>query len=215
MTPIEGMDLYSLLTYKWAGLDPETGMPRGYVNGEISKDYGTIVNRGTIADLENHGSLKPVYFGSFRNNFSYRNLEFSFNISYQLGHKFLRNSFNNRWFIDQGVGHSDYALRWQKPGDEQWTDVPAFTYPNNLYASELYYISSPLVESSSQIKLRDIQLSYALTALNKVGLKNARIYAYMQNPGTIWRANKLGLDPEYGEAIPDPLSLSLGFNFNL
>lgn len=31
------MDLYSLLTYKWAGLDPEDGTPRGYLDGEISK----------------------------------------------------------------------------------------------------------------------------------------------------------------------------------
>ncbi|MDH5826297.1 SusC/RagA family TonB-linked outer membrane protein [Sphingobacterium faecium] len=215
LTPIEGMDLYSLLTYKWAGLDPETGMPRGYVDGEVSTDYGTIVNRGTIDDLENHGSLKAPYFGSFRNNLSYKNLEFSFNISYQLGHKFLRSSFNNRWFIENGRGHSDYALRWQEPGDELHTIVPAFTYPNNLYASELYYISSPLVESASQIKLRDIQLSYTLKELERVGLKNARVYAYVQNPGTIWRANKLGLDPEYGNAIPDPISVSLGFNFNL
>ncbi|MFD2903807.1 SusC/RagA family TonB-linked outer membrane protein [Sphingobacterium anhuiense] len=215
MTPIEGMQLYSLLTYKWAGLDPETGMPRGYVNGEVSDDYGTIVNRGTIADLENHGSLQPVYFGSFRNNFSYKNFELSFNISYQLGHKFLRSSFNNRYFIDNGIGHTDYSLRWQKPGDEKITNVPAFTYPNNLYASDLYYISSPLVESASQVKLRDIQLSYGFNSLKRVGLKNARLYAYIQNPGTIWRANKLGLDPEFGEAIPDPMSVSLGINFNL
>ncbi|MCS3556942.1 MULTISPECIES: SusC/RagA family TonB-linked outer membrane protein [unclassified Sphingobacterium] len=215
MTPIEGMQLYSLLTYKWAGLNPETGMPRGFVNGEVSEDYSTIVNRGTIEDLENHGSLQPVYFGSFRNNFSYKNLELSFNISYQLGHKFLRNSFSNRWFIDNGRGHSDYALRWQKPGDEQQTNVPAFIYPNNLYASELYYYSAALVEPADQIKLRDIQLSYNLHSLNRAGFKNVRLYAYIQNPGTIWRANKLGLDPEFGDAIPDPMSVSLGLNFNL
>ncbi|AIM38118.1 hypothetical protein KO02_16605 [Sphingobacterium sp. ML3W] len=215
LTPIEGLDLYSLLTYKWAGLDSETGMPRGYVDGEVSNDFGAIVNRGTIDDLENHGSLKAPYFGSFRNNFSYKNLEFSFNISYQIGHKFLRSSFNNRWFIENGRGHSDYALRWQHPGDELHTNVPAFTYPNDLYASELYYISSPLVESASQIKLRDIQLSYNLSSLKRIGLKNARVYAYVQNPATIWRANKLGLDSEYGEEIPDPMSVSLGINFNL
>ncbi|AIM37557.1 hypothetical protein KO02_13315 [Sphingobacterium sp. ML3W] len=215
LSPIEGMDLYSLLTYKWAGLDPENGMPRGYVNGKVSTDYGIIVNQSKVDDLDNHGSLQPVHFGSFRNNFTYKNMELSFNISYKLGHKFLRSSFNNRWFIDRGVGHLDYALRWQQPGDELKTDVPSFTYPNDLYASDLYYYSSALVESASQIKLRDIQLSYTLKELERVGLKNVRVYAYIQNPGTIWRANKLGLDPEYGDAIPDPLSVSLGFNFNL
>jgi len=215
LTPIEGMDLYSLLTYKWAGLNPETGMPQGYVDGQVSEDYAGIVNRSTVQDLENHGTLKPPYFGSFRNSFTYHKLEISFNISYQLGHKFLRTSFNNKLFIDNGVGHSDYALRWQQAGDEVRTNVPVFTYPNNLYASDFYRISSPLVESASQIKLRDLQLSYSLGALHKIGLKNMRVYGYAQNLGTIWRANKLGLDPESGNAIPDGLSISLGLNFNL
>jgi len=215
LTPIEGMDLYSLLTYKWAGLDPETGKPRGYVGGEISDDYGTIVNRSTIDDLQNHGTLRPRYFGSFRNGFVYKNLDLSFNISYQLGHKFMRSSFSNDAFIESGVGHSDYALRWKQSGDELRSNVPAFTYPNNFYASEFYRQSAALVESAGQIKWRDLQLSYTFSQLQKIGLKNMRIYAYAQNLGVIWRANKLGLDPEYGNSIPEPLSLSLGLNFNL
>src|SRR5690606_17074597 len=125
ITPIEGMDLYSLLTYRWAGLDPEDGTPRGYLNGEISKDYAALVNSSTVSDLDNHGPVMPLYFGSLRNSFHYGRVEVSFNIAYQLGHRFLRESFNNRFFIDNGVGHADFAARWQRPGDEQITDVPA------------------------------------------------------------------------------------------
>jgi TonB-linked SusC/RagA family outer membrane protein len=215
MTPIEGMDLYSQLAFKWAGLDPEDGMPRGYLNGEISKDYAALVNRATVDEVDNHGSLRPLYFGSFRNNFKLSTLELSFNIAYNLGHKFLRNSFNNRYFIDQGVGHADYAQRWQNPGDEARTDVPAFIYPNNLYASDLYYYSSALVEDASWIKLRDIQLSYSLPKIAHIPVKNARIYAYAQHFGTLWRANKQGIDPEFGKTVPDPFTLSFGINFNL
>ncbi|ERJ57345.1 hypothetical protein M472_01060 [Sphingobacterium paucimobilis HER1398] len=214
-TPIEGYDLYSLLTYKWAGLNPNTGMPRGYLNGEVSDDYFGIVYGSEVDDLDNHGSSKPTYFGSLRNGFTYKKLELSFNISYQLGFKFVRTSFYNSFFINNDVGHADYAKRWQKPGDEQWTNVPAFVYPNSSAASDLYYYSSALVERGDQIKLRDIQLSYNLGQLKRVGLKNARVYAYIQNVGTIWRANKLGIDPEYGMSVPDPMYTSLGFNFNL
>ncbi|AIM36176.1 hypothetical protein KO02_05305 [Sphingobacterium sp. ML3W] len=215
MTAVEGLDLYSLLTYKWAGLSPESGKPRGYLNGEVSEDYFALVYGAEIDDLENHGSSRPTYFGSFRNSFSYKNLELSFNISYQLGYKFIRTSFDNRFFINNDLGHADYAKRWQRPGDEKWTDVPAFVYPSSIPASEMYYSSSALVERGDQIKLRDIQLSYTLTQMNKIGVKNARVYAYVQNIGTIWRANKLNIDPEYGESIPDPMSISLGLNFNL
>ncbi|TJZ49867.1 SusC/RagA family TonB-linked outer membrane protein [Sphingobacterium olei] len=215
LTPIEGMDLYSLLAFPWAGLDAETGMPRGYYQGEVSTDYAAIVNDSRVSELENHGTLMPVYFGSFRNSFSYRSLECSFNIAFQLGHKFLRESFNNQFFIDSGIGHADYARRWQNPGDENSTDVPVFRYPNDYYASQLYYYSSALVEPASQIKLRDVQLSYNLGALGKRGIKNAKVYAYLQNLGTVWRASKLGIDPEFGGTAPDPFAVSIGMNINL
>ena len=214
MTPITGMDLYSQLAYKWAGLNPLTGAPQGYVDGVISDDYNQIVN-AKIGDLENHGSLTPLYYGAWRNTFRYRMLELSCNISYQLGHVFLRSSFSNDNFIFNGVGHSDYALRWQLPGDELTTDVPAFSYPNNSLASQFYEGSSALVENAGQIKLRDIQLSVSLNRSARFPLKNCRLYAYMQNICTLWRANKKGIDPEYGKSAPDPLSTSLGFSFNL
>lgn len=214
MTPIVGMDLFSQLTYKWAGLDPATGEPRAYLNGEISKDYIAITN-SKVADLENHGSLVPLYYGGFRNNLRYKNVDLSFNISYQLGHVFMRNSFSNANFLSSAIGHADYARRWQKTGDELTTDVPAFTYPNNMYGSQVYLGSSALVENAGQIKLRDIQLSYSFP--NKTGkkLKNLRLYTYIQNIGTIWRATKTGIDAEYGRSIPEPMSTALGFSFNL
>ena len=213
-TPIEGMNLYSLLTYKWAGLEPEDGTPRAYLNGEVSKDYFAITST-KVAELENHGSQIPVYFGSYRNSIRFRNLELSWNISYQLGHKFIRPSFYNATFLDMKVGHPDYALRWKKAGDELITDVPSFTYPNNSAGSEVYKSSSVMVENAGQIKLRDIQCSLQVPQLAIYGLKNLRVYGYIQNVGTVWRGNKKGIDPEYGSWVPDPLMCSFGLNFNL
>ncbi|PTX11841.1 SusC/RagA family TonB-linked outer membrane protein [Sphingobacterium faecium] len=213
-TPITGMDLYSLLTYKWAGLDPEDGTPRGYLDGEISKDYVAIAG-AKVTTLENHGSQVPLYFGSFRNSIRFKQVELSWNIAYQLGHKFIRPTFSNDAFLNYGSGHPDYQLRWQKPGDELVTDVPAFTYPNNANGSRMYVSSAALVENAGQIKLRDIQCSLELPAMSKYGFKSFRIYSYIQNVGTIWRANKKGIDPEFGSWYPDPLMCSLGLNFNL
>lgn len=213
-TAIEGMDLYSLLTYKWAGLDPEDGAVRAYLNGEVSKDYIAILN-AKVSSLENHGSQMPLYFGSFRNSIRFKNVELSWNISYQLGHKFIRTTFNNYSFLNVGAGHADYAYRWQTPGDEQHTDVPAFIYPSNSAASNIYVSSSALVENAGQIKLRDIQCSLQLPHLAKYGFKNMRIYSYVQHVATLWRGNKKGIDPEFGKWIPDPMMLSFGLNFNL
>ncbi|GGH10434.1 SusC/RagA family TonB-linked outer membrane protein [Sphingobacterium alkalisoli] len=213
MTPIEGMDLFSQLTYRWAGLDPQTGEPRAYLDGEISKDYAAIVS-SRVEDLENHGSLVPLYYGAFRNSLRYRSVELSCNIAYQLGHVFLRRSFSNDRFVNGGVGHSDYAIRWQKPGDENITDVPAFAYPASANASRVYERSSALVENAGHIKLRDVQLSVQVPAAERLRIKNCRLYAYLQNLGTVWFANDLGIDPEYGSSAPDAFMASLGLSFN-
>ncbi|SKB96118.1 TonB-linked outer membrane protein, SusC/RagA family [Sphingobacterium nematocida] len=213
-TPIEGMNLFSLLTYDWAGLDPEEGTPMGYLNGEVSKNHAALTG-AKIETLVNHGSQIPVYFGSWRNSVNYKFLELSWNISYQLGHKFLRPSFINSEFLDQKVGHTDYQYRWQKPGDEINTVVPAFTYPNNNMGSDFYRSSSALVENGGNIKLRDIQMSVRLPQTARYGFKNMRVYAYLQNLGTIWKANRHGIDPEFGKWYPDPLMTSFGLNFNL
>ena len=213
-TPFESLDLYSLLAYKWAGLDPETGEPRAYLNGKVSKDYATI-NGTKATDLEYLGSTIPLYTGSWRNSIRYKALELSWNISYQLGHKFLRNSFSNADFIENGINHNDYALRWQKPGDELLTDVPAFLYPTNTNSSNVYMGSTALAEDGGQIKLRDIQFLVNLPFASHFKLKNCKIYAYVQNVGTIWRANKWGIDTEYGLSIPDPMMTSIGLSFNL
>ncbi|MEN5435582.1 SusC/RagA family TonB-linked outer membrane protein [Sphingobacterium faecium] len=213
ITPFVGMDLNSLLTYKWAGLDAETGEPQVYLNGERSKDYSSVLAQN-VNDLENHGSSVPLYTGSWRNSIRYKALELSFNISYQLGHKFLRSSFDNSLFLSSNIGHKDYALRWQKPGDELTTDVPAFSYPATL-GSQVYMRSSALLENGGQIKLRDIQFSVSLPFTSGLKLKNCSVYGYIQNVCTVWRANKRGIDSEYGINIPDPLMSSLGFRFNL
>ena len=209
-TPIEGSDVRAVISYDWAVLDPQTGAPRGYLNGEISSDYRKIINDTQIQDMKNSGSAMPLYFGSVRNTFKIQNFDFSFNISLQLGHKFVRKSINYDNMVYGGPGHSDYSKRWQQPGDEQHTDVPAFNFPANYYADEFYTFSSALVAPADQIKWRDFQIGYTMKTKF---LKELRMYAYGSNIMTIWRANKLGIDPEFGNNPPDPFAGSIGVSF--
>jgi len=212
LTPFEGFDVYSALGFAWKGLDAVHGKPIGLFEGKESNDYSAIFNETKVSDMVNMGSMQPVYFGSFRNTINYHAFELSFNISYQLGHKFRRLSFDSNGFWDREVGHKDYELRWQKPGDELHTNVPALTYPLSYNESQFYAYSAALIEPADQIKLRDIQLGYNLSSLNKKLFKEFRVYGYVNNICTIWRANKLGLDPEFGQTYPDPRSYSLGFS---
>ncbi|RZL09224.1 MAG: TonB-dependent receptor, partial [Pedobacter sp.] len=88
--PLEGKPQFAIYSFQSAGLDPQTGESRGYVNGEISKDYAEIVNNGTLSDINYHGSRRPVIFGALRNTLRWKQLSASFNVSYRAGYYFRK-----------------------------------------------------------------------------------------------------------------------------
>src|SRR5690606_23134571 len=77
-----GKPMYGVFSYKWMGLDPENGDPMGYLNGEISKDYTGIINNFDSDSLVYHGNRRPTHFGTLRNDFSYKGITLSLNISF-------------------------------------------------------------------------------------------------------------------------------------
>jgi TonB-linked SusC/RagA family outer membrane protein len=124
-TPYEGNPLFGIYSYPFAGLDPDTGDPLGFVDGEPSADYGQIINQTTPESLIFHGSGRPTNFGAVRNTFSYKGWNLSVNISYRMGYYIRRGgvSYNNLNFGE--LVHANYEKRWRNPGDEQFTDVPS------------------------------------------------------------------------------------------
>lgn len=73
------------------------------------------------------------------------------------------------------------------------------------------------VFNASHIRLQDIQFNYLLNTGTRFPLKNARLILYVRNIGILWKSTDYNIDPDFtlGNAIPDPLSVSMGINFNL
>lgn len=196
-------------------------MPQGYLDGEISTDYTTITSTLDPDQIKYHGSGSPKYFGSLINTFNYRNFELSFNIIYKFGYYFRRQDV----FGGSNYGSSltplyklaDYEKRWQEPGDELTTNIPALVYPNSSSRTNFFAYSESLVENGSHIRLQDIRLSYTIpqNLYPRFPFKAANIFFYARNLGILWRANKQGIDPDYPRAIPQPFSMSIGVNLNL
>jgi TonB-linked SusC/RagA family outer membrane protein len=216
VNPIPGKPLYSMYSFAWAGLDPATGDPQGYLNGAVSKDYNALANV-TVDKLTYHGSAVPVTFGSLLNSFEWRHISLSVNLVYKLGYYFRRSSVSYSSLFENWAGHADYAHRWQKPGDEKLTDVPSLIYPNSNPNRDFFYLEAPLlVERGDHIRLQDISLSYDIAGINKKWpVKNIRVYTYISNIGILWKENKSGLDPDYfGGGYPLPLTFSIGLKSN-
>jgi TonB-linked SusC/RagA family outer membrane protein len=212
ISPIVGQTLYPIITYKWAGLDPQTGEPMAILNGLPSKDAEAIQNNTNLGDLSFHGSAVPTVFGSINNTFSFKEFNLGVNITYKLGYYFMKQSVDYSGLI-QGIvanGSADYALRWQKPGDEKKTNVPAFEYPNDTDET-LYNNSDILIRKGDNVRLQFINFGYNFTKRNFPGLPVEKLSLTFNaaNLGILWRSNKDGIDPDANGGIPAPKIYSL------
>lgn len=215
--PLEGYPYYSVFSYPSASLDA-TGAPQGYLNGQVSKNYGSIIYILDPSQIIYHGTASPKYFGSLINTFNYKNFELSLNITYKLGYYFKRKNVFNGGFNASPTSYADYDKRWQKPGDELITKTPALFYPTQSAMTSFFQNSSDLIEKGDHIRLQDVRLSYNLSqkVLNGLPFKAVSAFAYAKNLGILWRKNKIGIDPDYGtSAMRNPLSFSFGLNLKL
>ncbi len=216
ITALEGKDPYALISYRWAGLDPLTGDPRGYLNDTISKDYVALYNPGSFDQLVIGGSTRPKIFGSMRNTFSYKMISVSANITYAFDYVFRRLGMDYDLLYYSWAMNREFAQRWQQPGDELHTNVPSMQFPNDYRRDALYKYSEATVEKGDHIRLQDIQLQYRLNSMRTKHsfIKNSELTAYLYNIGILWRANKQKIDPAYGQYIPPSVGFSLGFRTN-
>ncbi|PIF45348.1 TonB-linked SusC/RagA family outer membrane protein [Chryseobacterium sp. 52] len=214
--PTVGRSLFGVYSYRWAGLDPNTGDPQGYLHGQVSKDYLGIMTNVGPDNMIYHGSSRPSVFGSVMNTFSYGNFTVSVNVIYKLGYYFRRTttSTNLQNIFQRLTMHSDYSRRWQKSGDELTTDVPSVVYPSNTNRDAFYQGASVLVERGDHIRLQDIGLGYTFnkSQFKELPFRSLQISLYANNLGILWAENKKNLDPDsiYIYTSPNPKTISFG-----
>ena len=220
--PVEGRPLFSVYSYHWAGLDPATGDPMGYIDGVASTDHNNIM-RGYLKaeDMKYHGPGRPPVYGALRNSVRYKELSLSVNISFRLGYYFRMpflsyTSLTNA--SDISPVSDEFTLRWQKPGDEVFTDIPSFRptltggVANNR--NTFYNYSASRVEKGDHIRLQDIMLSYSLVNLPWLPVKETQVYVHANNLGILWKATDKVKDPDYRAYFAPARSLSAGIRVN-
>jgi TonB-dependent starch-binding outer membrane protein SusC len=212
VSPLVGRPVYSILSYRWAGLDPSTGSPLGFLNGVPSSSYNDIMGPQTsLSDLVYSGPSTPRFFGSFRNTFSWKALSLAMNITFKCGYYFRRESVDYGALFNSWRGHSDFALRWQKPGDEKTTSVPSLIYPNPSGRDGFYSAAEVLATNGSHVRLQFVTLDYSLPNKNrKSPLQNLHLWLNASNLGILWKANNYGIDPDYPFSLRDAKSWAAG-----
>ncbi len=210
LMPLLGKSLYPVFSYKSAGLDPVNGDPRGYKNGDISKDYQALTT-DSLQYLNYHGTALPPIYGAWNTTIGYGKFYLDFSLLFKFGHYFKKKSIVYGSLFDSWDGHADFAKRWQQPGDELTTTVPSMQYPNDSYRDLFYQHSSNNIVKGDLIRVQNIRLGYNF-GLNDKKIKG-QLYIGANNVGLIWRKNKENLDPDYLD-LPAPRVISVGGNIN-
>lgn len=217
---IVGRSVDLMYAIPWYGLNPETGQPLIYLDGEISNDYPAYYSSLKPEDLIVVGTKVPKLSGSLANTLKWKGFHLSAIMSFKLGHIFKRNSIGagQEYIATLPTYHMDYFKRWKEPGDEEYTDVPAYAETSINQRWGVYQSSEALITKGDVIRLQDISLSYSIDKhkLNNWPINNIKLHAYARNLGILWRANKNGLDPDYPNTdylAPRVISLGLQVGF--
>ncbi|MFE7086986.1 SusC/RagA family TonB-linked outer membrane protein [Sphingobacterium spiritivorum] len=223
---LPGYAAFSAFAYDYAGLnadgDPLVRLADGTTS--LGMDDAGIPKAKDVLLM---GVFQPVWNGGLSNTFAYKGFSLNINMIYNLGHVMFRDvnklyaeRIAGRGFFDNqnfqsGNLHAELANRWQKPGDENLTDIPAFkNLKDDAKRNTDYYIyGHQNVVSASYIKIRDLTLSYALprSVTGRWKIEGLSVRAGMSNI-MLWKANAYGIDPEFQEARFGRRSLRAGQN---
>lgn len=223
MNAYPGEIIFGLASYRWAGLDPLTGDPLGYYQGQVSKDYNSIGN-DSIQNQVFHGSSLPLSTAFLRNTISWKGLFLSFNLTGRFQYYFREPVINISSVENLST---DYFKRWQKPGDEAFSNIPSIYYPipNAVTGRATFYQLSEIhVKRGDNIRMQDVNLSWQWTnKKNKsIPFQSATVSAYLNNINWIlWRLEDSKWDPDYVQGgvpgqMPPPTSKTwtLGITLN-
>jgi hypothetical protein len=191
-----GESLNIVKTYKYTGLDTETGL--------WSVDLAA--GRNLIQDLN------PKFYGGFNNSFHYKGLQLD--LFFQFVKKEAR-SFVSSLPAMAGITNFNMPVRlldrWTNEANN--TEIQRFgTVAPATTARSNYLLSDAIYVDASFIRLKNLALSYQLPEklMAISAIQNARIYMQGQNIFTI--TNYEGNDPEVTSmtALPPLRTMTLG-----
>ena len=209
---VNGKAVSSFYSYKFIGLDPTNGLPL-FDDGEGDQSlYGASKYDVFTKVLEESGPREPKIYGGLNTTLNYKRWRLNAAFSYSLGAKTrlfkLYTDSYGRIRPEDNLNRA-FLNRWQHPGDENYTDIPAFiaTGGSDSYmyhwsgftsgmvpeiAStgwEEYNYSNARVVSANYLKCTNIALTYNINA-ERAGFSLLEIQASVSNP-FVWSSKEL------------------------
>ncbi|WP_018479568.1 SusC/RagA family TonB-linked outer membrane protein [Pontibacter roseus] len=182
----EPMNSYFLVRY--AGVDPDNGDALYYTrDGETTNVYNPD-DRVII------GSIEAPFFGGFGSAVNLAGVEVSAFFSFVRGNKIYNNdraNVENPDYLFDNLSR-DLLNEWRQPGDE--TDIPN---PDVTFFAE----TTRFVEDGDFLRLRNLNISYALPASLISPLKMSTVRVFAQGQNLVTWTDFRGFDPEVSTGV--------------
>lgn len=210
---IIGQPINILRLFKSSGVDPQTGLYQFQdAQGKLTSSPIDPVDRIAVVKLD------PSFYGGLSNSVTLKNfqIDFLFQFVKQSGNTYEYGSTPQGNF-NAGYGNQPAQVfnNWKSPGNivQFQKSSPRSPAVVNAYQN-LVYSSNAAFSDASYIRLKNVSLSYILpqVLLQKMRIKNLRLYIQGQNILTI--TNYVGLDPENksSSSLPPLRVVTLGLN---
>ena len=243
---MDGRPIGTFYSYEYLGLNPNNGVP-------MFDDYedrqhllaGKMLAEVVPMVMVESGNRDPDFTGSLYATLTWKQLSLNTNFNYRIGSK-LR-LFKLYSPVIRGVSsdknvRKEFINRWQKPGDEKYTDIPALISPGDpsytAYSShwssgvsasqskvptfayslwDMYDYSNLRVVPGDYLRLSNLTLSYNFTLQQLAGtfLKSLRLSFNVTNVFTIASSKLDGQDPTQTSFEGVNLSVRPAYTFGL
>lgn len=242
---VDGQSVGAFYSYRFLGLSPVNGVPMF----DDYEDRQYMLEGKSLAEvvpmvMTVSGNRSPKMTGSFSTMVTWKNLSLSAFFNYRVGSKVrLFNLFKP---ITAGVSadknvRRELLDRWQRPGDEKYTNIPALLSPSSddyyAYQShwsktgavagkivtfansvwDMYDMSDLRVVPGDYMKLSNLTLRYSfpMSVLKGTFIKSLNLNFNMTNVFTIASGKLSGQDPTQANSAGVGLSLRPSYTFGL
>ncbi len=245
-----GLPLGNWYMAESAGVDSEKGIPMIYevkINEDGTTSHTGKIIPATTGNMEENRMILPgktslpKIMGGFSNQFSYKNFDLNFNLSFAMGHYIYNRLLQSSLIPNRGMRVLSNKLlteAWQSPGDVSkypqvvmnvqhfYDDQGNPSAEPVSFGSEEKYISSMFLEKGDYLKLNNLNVGYTLpTQLNSnIKIQSLRISLGVTNLLTLTKFT--GYNPEVPidqssaasfanyNSMPQARTYSLGVNIN-
>ena len=192
----EGLPLHTFRLKRYAGVN-EKGESTWYMKDSKTGELTTTTEQSR-ATYFNCGSSDPTLYGGLSTSFSYKGIDLSVSLNYNIGGKAIDSGYralmSNCAPGNTGKAfHKDLLNAWSETNTT--SDIPRFQYAINTIDNNSAYTSDRFLTNATTLSLQNINIGYTVPRkwANKLSLSSIRLYASGEN--LYYWSKRKGFDP--------------------